>query len=352
MMKIDKNLVSVLSVQDRAQAVVRVRSFGEINRIKKSVKVVRYYPFINSLGVECDMPSLKTLSLHHGVECVSAVMKVSALSTLEAEAKPSVFATNKLTGSGVVLAVIDTGIDVHTDICVPRNRIRHFVDFIGDNQNPYDDNGHGTFVTGIAVGNGICGGKTCVGVAPEAEVVGIKTIGANGESSTFRILDGMQWLYDNCDRYGIKVACMSFGAEPSDTADPLKIGAEMLVRRGITVVCAAGNNGENNLKSPAVSSEVISVGAVDDDDNVAKFSSYGIYHGVARPDVYAKGVKVKGIESGGTYSYMSGTSASAPMVAGACCLLHQKYKNLTPYQAKRLILSASRSKGNIKILDL
>ena len=352
MARIDQNLVSVLSVQDKAQAIVRVRSYGEINRIKRATKVVRYYPFINSIGVECDYNAVKTLSLYHGVECVSAVMRVSALGlpTYDGQDTVSTFAKG-LTGKGVCLAVIDTGIDVHTDLCVPMNRIRHFVDFVGGEQNPYDDNGHGTFVTGVAVGNGVCSGKSCVGVAPEAEVVGIKAIGANGESSTFRILDGMQWLFDNCDRYGIKVACMSFGAEPTDTADPLKMGAEMLVRKGVTVVCAVGNNGENNLKSPAISSEVISVGAVNDDGEIAKFSSYGNYHGVPRPDVYAKGVNVKGIAGGGTYSFMSGTSVSAPVVAGVCCLLHQKYTNLTPYQTKRLILSLSQPKGDIRILS-
>lgn len=356
MAKIDQNITSILSVQDKTQAVVRVRSYGEINRIKRDVKIVRYYPFINSIGVECDMSSVKALSRHHGVECVSAVMRVSALALYNHDVRNGdlvpILAKSDLTGAGVALAVIDTGVDVHTDLCVPRNRIRHFVDFVGGEQNPYDDNGHGTFVTGVAIGNGVCGGKVCVGVAPEADVVGIKTIGASGESSTFRILDGMQWLFDNCDKFGIKVACMSFGAEPTEVADPLKMGAEMLVRRGITVVCAVGNNGQNNLKSPAISSEVISVGAVDDDGEVAKFSSYGVYHGVPRPDVYAKGVKVKGIEGGGTYSYMSGTSVSAPAVAGACCLLHQKYKNLTPYQAKRLVLAMSRQKGAIRILDL
>ena len=106
----------------------------------------------------------------------------------------------------------------------------------------------------------LSGGKLR-GVAPAADIVGVKVIEASGEAGTFKILEGMQWLFDNCARLNVRVACMSFGADPVDSADPLKMGAEMLVRRGITVVCAAGNSGIGGLKSPGISSEVITVGA-------------------------------------------------------------------------------------------
>ena len=106
---------------------------------------------------------------------------------------------------------------------------------------------------------------------------------------------------------------------------------------------------EQVMTSEGYSYEVI---MVDDFDEPAKFSSYGTYHGIFRPDVYAKGVRVKGVDAFGTYSFMSGTSVSAPYVAGVCCLLHEKYKNLNPYQVKRLILSMSKSKGNMKILKV
>lgn len=360
--RIDENLVSVLSVKDKAQAVVKLRSPLEFASLRQSLKVVRYYPFISSIGVECVRDDLIKLSRSHSVEFVSASMHVSALGDtplnpfdeayLSENGSVHTMKAEGLTGAGVGLAVIDTGVGTHLDLCVPKNRIYGFYDVINGEENPYDDNGHGTFVTGVAVGNGLCSGKTCKGIAPESGVVAIKAISANGDSSTFKILDGMQWLYDNFHRLGIKVVCMSFGAEPTDTADPLKIGAEMLVRRGLTVVCAVGNNGENNLKSPAVSGEVISVGAVDDDGVPAKFSSYGTYHGISRPDVYAKGVRLKGLDVGGTYSYMSGTSVSAPAVAGLCCLLHQKYKNLSPRQAKGLVMSLAKEKDGIKVLDL
>ena len=354
---IDRNLVNVLSVQDKANAIVKLRSIFERNVIERHLNVVKYYPFINAVGVECSQDDVVRFSRWHNIESVTAEMRVSTLGDAVLEwggifEKISASNLSGLTGAGTCLAVIDTGVNVHTDFCVPRNRICYFHDVINGEEYPYDDNGHGTFVTGVAIGNGVCSGKSVVGVAPDAKVVSIKAISAGGDSSTFRILDGMQWLYDNHQQFGVKVVCMSFGAEPTETADPLKMGAEALVRRGLTVVCAVGNNGEGNLKSPAVSNEVISVGAVDDYDEPAKFSSHGIYHGVFRPDVYAKGVKVKGVDAFGTYSFMSGTSVSAPYVAGVCCLLHQKYKNLSPYQAKRLIMSMSKVKDGRLILQI
>ncbi len=355
-MKIDQHLVGVLSVQEKANAIVKVRSMIEMNVIERNLNVVKYYPFINSVGVECNHDDVVNLSRRHNIEFVTAEMHVSALENRQSNAiyfdKMQNINIYGLTGAGTCLAVIDTGLNLHTDFCVPKNRIRHFYDVLDGQANPYDDNGHGSFVTGVAIGNGICSGKEVLGVAPEANVVSIKAISAGGDSSTFHILDAMQWLYDNHRQFGVKVVCMSFGAEPTETADPLKLGAEALVRKGLTVVCAVGNNGEGNLKSPAISNEVIAVGAVDDLDMPAKFSSYGTYHGIFRPDVYAKGVKIKGIDAFGTYSYMSGTSVSAPYVAGVCCLLHEKYQNLNPYQAKKMILSLTRQKEGLRILDL
>lgn len=257
-----------------------------------------------------------------------------------------------LDGSGVTLCVMDTGVSPHLDLSVPRERIVHFVDMINESAEPYDDNGHGTFVAGVAAGNGNASARKTAGVAPKANIVGVKVIDDSGESGTFKILDGMQWLFDNFRRYDVRVVCMSFGAEPLEYADPLKIGVEMLARSGLIVVCASGNSGAGSLKSPAISTEVISVGAVDKNLNVASFSSRGYYGGAYRPDVYSQGVDVAGIQVGGTYGKMSGTSVSAPYVAGACCLLCQKYRKLTPYQAKIGVLNRAILKNDIRILQL
>lgn len=363
MRNIDDNLVGILEVNEKTRALVRVRTPYQLGLIERSFKVVRRYPFIRAVGIECDIDDAKILSRMREVEYVSAQGRVAALedyTALDAEKtieKTPEFADclsshGTLNGEGVTLCVMDTGISLHSDLCIPKTRICGFTDLVNFKRYPYDDNGHGTFVTGVAAGNGLLSGREFKGVAPEASVYGLKVISASGESGTFKILDGMQWLFDNFKALNIKVVCMSFGADPVASADPLKLGAEMLVRSGLTVVCAVGNSGENCLKSPAVSRDVIAVGAADGEGKPAKFSSEGVYQGVKRPDVYADGVAVNGLDSGGAYSVMSGTSVAAPYIAGACCLLHQKYKNITPSECKKILLSASQKINGINFFSL
>ena len=201
---------------------------------------------------------------------------------------------------------------------------------------------HGTFVAGVAAGNGVTSAGEFSGVARRASVIGVKVIGADGEGSAFDVLDGMQWIVDNKDEIGVKVCCMSFGATPTDNSDPLRRGAEVLVREGITVVVASGNEGINALKTPAISPLVLSVGAIKNDDKVAEFTSRGLAFGRRKPEVYARGVDVVSVAANSTYRKMSGTSVSAPYVAGACCLLLEKYPSAPPWRIKEMILSSSK----------
>ncbi|MBO4380967.1 MAG: S8 family serine peptidase [Clostridia bacterium] len=348
--KIDDKIVGTLSQKDKTVALVRVRNPLRLIALERRFQVVGEYPFIRSLGIECGLEEAITLGRMAEVEYVSAESRVACLDADYAGDNALSFAckSGKLTGKGTTLCVMDTGVSPHSDLSIPKERIVGFVDMIGGENEPYDDNGHGTFVSGVAIGNGVLSGRKICGVASEANVFGLKVIGKDGESGTFKILDGMQWLFDNFRQYGINVVCMSFGAEPLEYADPLRIGAEMFVKSGLIVVAASGNSGENHLKSPAISHDIISVGAVDENNKVADFTSRGIYNGVYRPDVYAKGVNVKGIKASGAYSTMTGTSASAPYIAGACCMLCEKYKNLTPKQAKSMILSSAKNvDGNL-----
>lgn len=354
--KISGGLCKVLSsAENKVDAIVRVRNPLHIGVIGRNFDVVAEYPFIRSVGIRCSIDDAMRLDRMSEVEYVVAQGSAFTLSQEDFQQSNDIFATalhNKMDGSGVTLCVMDTGVSPHLDLSFPHNRIIGAVDMINGEKYTYDDNGHGTFVTGVACGSGVSGGRRIMGVAPNANILSIKVIGKSGESGTFKILDGMQWLFDNFRRYGVKVVCMSFGADPLDYADPLKMGAEMLARSGLIVVVASGNSGENSIKSPSISSEVISVGAVDSQNRIAPFTSIGSYCGRIRPDLYADGVKVNGLKTGGAYTTMSGTSVSAPYVAGACCLLCQKYTNITPYQAKRNILNGCITVDGRRILRL
>lgn len=364
--KLDFELVKKFTHASKEKAIVLVNNWRGLRTIERKFNILAKFPFIKAVGVECDYKTAKILSDMPVVEYVARQSRVSAcddvydnfqttgVNALLRAQLPSAFATNRfnLTGKGTRLCILDTGVSPHLDLCLPKNRIMHFKDFENSKNDAYDDNGHGTFVAGVALGNGTVSGHKIIGVAPEAELVSVKVISHTGESGAFRILEGMQWVMDNFKTYKIDTVCMSFGSEPLMHNDPLKLGAETLVKNGITVVCASGNSGKDNLKSPGISPMVITVGAVDNDYKEARFSSYGEYYGIKKPDVYAKGVNIRGLSNAGSYVEMSGTSVSAPYVAGAVCLLQQKFVGLSPHDAKKLILLSTSHFNHLPVLNL
>ena len=248
-------------------------------------------------------------------------------------------------GHGVTIAVIDTGIIPHLDFVMPVDRIAAFVDFVDSGNSPYDNFGHGTAVASIACGNGLVGCREFCGVAPKANIIALRAIGDNGEGGAFKILEAMQWIIDNKERYNIGVVCMSFGAKPQQI-DPLVIGAEALWDYGIAVVASCGNTGpdEGTIMSPAVSPKIISVGGLGRcraGFYVPAFSSRGeAGDNTPKPDVVAPAVDVVACSTTDSfYSVESGTSMAAPFVAGICALLLEREPNYTPDKLKELIVT-------------
>lgn len=132
-------------------------------------------------------------------------------------------------GFGTTIAIIDTGVAPHYDLIKPYNRIIAFKDFVNDRTEPYDDDGHGTHVAGIAAGNGYAVGNRyfLCGTAPMAQIAAIKALDETGSGTTSDILAAMQWIAENKDKYNIKVVNLSLGisADAENPIDPLVIGA-------------------------------------------------------------------------------------------------------------------------------
>ena len=261
-----------------------------------------------------------------------------------------------LSGKDVTIAFIDTGINKHIDFCLGKNRIIVFKDFVNNYDTIYDDNGHGTFVTGVAGGSGYLSNKSLKGIAPNCNIISLKALDQKGEANALTILEAMQWVYDNHKKYNIKVVCMSFGSEPLGNKDPIMKGAEGLWNQGVCVVTAGGNSGptSNTIKSPGISKKIITVGGLNDhrkadgsfDENffeVAKFSSRGPALGKIKPDIIAPSVDIVSCSHLGGYKKMSGTSVATPMVAGICALIYEKYPNVMPDQIKRYLLQNAKA---------
>lgn len=276
-----------------------------------------------------------------------------------------------VTGKGVTVAIVDTGIAPHTDLTSPVNRIIAFKDFINGLTNAYDDNGHGTHCTGDALGNGTASGGKYKGMAPEANAVGVKVLDASGSGDLSNIIAGVDWVIQNKDQYHIRVLSMSLGSQATQSAkdDPMVQAVEKAWDAGIVVVVAAGNDGPDakTIGSPATSPKIISVGAMDDkrtvdrgDDTVADFSSRGpTIDGFVKPDILAPGVDIISLRSAGStldktmksnrvdtdYFSLSGTSMATPIVAGVVALIIEKNPSLTPDQVKDRLLSGAEDRG-------
>lgn len=328
-----------------------------------SCKIFAEYPFINALAVNTCPSFIGKLSSIKHIKYITSQTKVFA----QVNVAKKVMNLEKLAqegydGSGITIAFIDTGMCGHIDFLMPQNRLLVFKDFVGYEKNNYDDNGHGTFVTSVACGNGISSGKKFAGIAPKANIISLKALDKNGETGAFTILEAMQWIHDNYKKYNIRVVCMSFGSQPLSSGDPLIRGAETLWNDGLVVVVAAGNSGPESatIKSPGVSTKVITVGALNDarDENgnfdeklfkVADFSSRGPAFNTFKPDLLASGVKLTCCSTNekDPYTQMSGTSVATPLIAGLSALIIQKFPTISPYEVKGLILqNCNKITGN------
>ena len=263
-----------------------------------------------------------------------------------------------LTGENVTIAVIDTGIDPNheslddLDDNLETNdpKIVGFKDFVNFRQAPYDDHFHGTHVAGIAAGTG--GSKGIYkGVAPQAKLVGVKVLNSWGSGSFSDVIAGIEWTIQNKDRYNISIISMSLGANiNSDGTTPVEIAATTAVENGINFVVAAGNRGPsgNTVGIPASAKKVITVGAIDDNKEIASFSSRGpTKDGRIKPEVSAPGVDIMAPDLGtkNKYRSLSGTSMATPHVAGVVALLKEANSSLNSDEIRELLMNSSLDKG-------
>lgn len=309
-------------------------------------------PIINAVSTIVKRSTLETMLKSKHVSYIFLDAQVSgvldiARTTLHANWANS----NHYTGKDVTVAVIDTGIAPHPDLTRPRSRIIGFKDFVNNRLEPYDDEGHGTHVAGIIAGNGHSSGGKYRGIAPEANLVGVKVLNSSSSGTISDVLAGMQWVLNNRKKYQIRIINMSFGAIASQPAhkDPLCLAARKMVNEGLIVVTAAGNSGPDpkTINSPGISASVITVGALDDRVDrmtIPPFSSRGpTAEGLHKPDIIAPGVDITSLNNKGSgYIAMSGTSMATPTVAGALALLVQKQPRLTPAKAKAQLLRSSK----------
>ncbi len=253
-----------------------------------------------------------------------------------------------VTGAGVKVAVVDTGIDPnHPDFAA---RLAQVKDFTGEG--PSDGNGHGTHVAGIIGGTGAASGGKYRGVAPDCAFYIAKVLRSDGSGSMSDVMAGIEWAVQQ----GAQVVNLSLGSDGAcDGTDALSVLCDAAVGRGVVLCVAAGNAGPgaSTVGSPGCAKTVITIGATSKSDSVANFSSRGpTSDGRVKPDVCFPGVGIAACRAAGTgmgtpiddhYTSASGTSMATPHAAGVCALLLQAKPGLAPQQIKTILMETAKN---------
>lgn len=279
--------------------------------------------------VQADQKAFEKLKPNQSIETIEPSQKISIAAEranwgVDSIRAPQAWKTG-YSGKGVKIAVIDTGVGPHEDLDIVES-----VSFIDSEPSTTDYNGHGTHIAGIiaALHNNI----GVRGIAPEAEIYGLKVFNKNGDGYTHDVIRAIDWAIER----QVDIINLSLTSEV-----PLASYEELINRAyqaGILIVGAAGNGVAtdstiDNVEYPAKFKNVIAVAAVDWDGNKGYYSSIGPAVEVAAP-----GVSIYSTYADNTYTYLQGTSMSTAFVTGHLALLKEAYPYLTNVQLRKKMI--------------
>ncbi len=314
-----------------------------------------YFLLFNGIAMEVTEHEREYLSHHVGVKAIYDDQKVSinlsdSVPLINAD---EAWKNYSVTGYGVRVGVIDTGIDYrHLDLggCLGTQcKVVDGYDFINMNRNPMDDNGHGTHVAGIIGANG-----SVKGVAPNVSLYAYKVLDAAGSGWYSDIIAGIERAMDPNGDFNtndhLDIINLSLGGVGTPF-DILSQAVDRASQAGILVVVAAGNSGSEGLgsiSSPGCARTALTVGASDKTDHIASFSGQGpsAILGDIKPDLVAPGVNIRSTWLNGTTMIENGTSMAAPHVAGVAALLKQAHPELSSNQLKSIMMETAIDLSN------
>ena len=253
------------------------------------------------------------------------------------------------TGKGVGVCILDTGIYEHIDFA---GRIWAFYDFLSFKRRPYDDNGHGTHVAGLAAGDGTASMGKYRGAAPGCGIIALKVLDRYGNGSQEDVLRAIRWIREYRQQYRIRVVNISVGTTCNSKKDHVRLveSVEQLWDEGMVVVTAAGNQGPRpgSITAQGSSKKVITVGSSDLLEGRSAISGRGpTTECVCKPDIVAPGNRIMSCVPGKPFSYgvKSGTSMSTPLVTGAIACALEKDPALTNPDTKTMLMNSADDLG-------
>lgn len=284
----------------------------------------------------------------------------------------NVLFTQKLnyTGKGICVGLVDSGVYPHPDLMKPFKKIVKFKDIINSIEYPYDDNSHGTFMSGIICGSGFSSRGVNTGIAPNCSIYSIKAFNALGRGYISNILLSINTLISENKEFNIRIICLPFETTSEDAfiISMFHKLFTMCIDNNITVVVPSGSNEavKGSIRGIAALSSCITVGGLDTSSAIKpyEFSSCGPCGNLIKPDFCAasadicslnadikyisqkNGMKVYPRKIENLYTTLSGTSCSAAYISGICALLYESSSDL---RYKDII---SLLKGSCKFLEL
>ncbi len=348
--KSQKALMEVLEKEQREGRAGNIESLWITNAIAVNANPELIY----SLAARSDVAAVQPVTRMHIVDenSVSPSASPSAIAWGVSKINATVAWQQGINGTGITVAVVDTGVDAQHPALDDLDDIPYtydpkvigWKDYINNRPLPYDDDGHGTHVSGII------SGTRGTGVAPKTRLIVAKVFDSSGSGTDWNVSLAFQWAVQN----KAKIISFSGGGEHSDL---MTTAVNNAVNAGVAVVAAAGNEGPDpgTMSFPGADKNAIAVGATDSSDGIASFSSRGPVSWVndptygtqtyIKPDVSAPGVWINSTWPGGGYNTLSGTSMATPHVSGLAALILQKYPGLSPSQLKNKLEDTSIDLG-------
>jgi len=273
--------------------------------------------------------------------------------------------SHKFTGKGITLGIVDSGVYPHPDIVNPQSKIIKFMDLINELKYPYDDNGHGTFISGLICGNGYCSKGMYKGIAEDSRVYMIEAFNKIGKAYISDVLFSIEVLLNEAEEHNIRILCLPFELVDNDyfILNLFSELFEVAINKNIIIVVPTGHNGaiEGSMRGISTLKNCITVSGLDTRSNVIKpcsFASIGPVGKYDKPDLSAACEDICSLRSDisyvserngkklypslidNPYTSYSGTSCSAAYIAGVCALYLESNNKLV-FKDLQSLLSVS-----------
>lgn len=326
-MTIVPSFVSAQVQNERVIILFKTEADKQLVTLNKG-KVNREYKNVAALAATVPATALKGIQNNPNVAAVEKDTKIQVNSQtmdwgITRTQAPKAW-DSQLTGKGIKVSIIDTGIAKHEDLVISGG-----ASFVSYTNSYHDDNGHGTHVAGIVGAKNNAFGT--VGIAPDSSIYAVKALDKNGSGYLSDIVAGVDWSIQN----KMDIVNMSLGT--TSHSSTLQQIVDTAYNREVLVVAAAGNNGNaegtgDSVNYPARYSSAIAVSATDSNDKRASFSATGSTIEVAAP-----GVGVASTYINNSYAHMNGTSMAAPYAAGNLALIKQANSTLSAKDLRALL---------------